>query len=655
VPPLLTRSQSRKLMNSKEARTDDSKVEEIMPRVFAHITNTESTCTMHQEVEAMYLADHLYQDWRLLSENLSSHSEGVAMGMHNLLQIMQKKSPDLPVRKKNKSEHWWDKQRDSEQVDSTAEWTRLPSLRRRAQWEETLDEKYLLPFIAKFEETLLSLHKKWNNKEDECGPFVSELRETSDVSAFPLERRREEMPQVLAYRAPVTLMEVQRRLPQAKKEHDLTVLSTVLQTHIWETMGALRTLVGQFQWHSLVHQRFSGRITRQDAQETTVGEAIAGELRVERLSWEHAYRKLESAWTDAFQYVDRFECLEIPDALKTVYLSKDSKLECAIADEKDMGICPLVLTQWLVARHNDLVQAAAIVGGYPIRKVSSKTMGHHDVILYDKEVMMRFIRDRCVTHGAGGRLNLDLVELERQLRHEFARPELAFELRLFQWLGETSGGTNSLMALIQQRDLSPEVEGRLRNEIRTPVQAAACMQKLQMAATFIVNSKDSLETDTIGGMKLADYLAQVLAEPPDSIPSATARAEVCLHHVDAFARLIKSVIHHDPMDLLPFKFKVQLDAALEAKVAKAAAEIQDQVESTIKAMEALVDTLESKPPDAEQTLTEWLGTYVDLIFSDSNCAAAITRAFPAELKLKHWDSTYRILRKAPAAASAPGS
>merc|ERR1712151_685068 len=128
------------------------------------------------------------------------------------------------------------------------------------------------------------------------------------------------------------------------------------------------------------------------------------------------------------------ECLEIPDHLKTFYIKKDSTLNCAIADEKDLGICPLVLTQWLVARHNDLVQSAALAGGYPIRRLASTTLGHHDVIVYDKDMMMRYIRDRCVTHGAGGKLNLDLVELERHLRYEFAKPELSFQLRLFQWL-----------------------------------------------------------------------------------------------------------------------------------------------------------------------------------------------------------------------------
>lgn len=652
--PKLTRSQSRKTPVEAERGNEDA-VKDIMPRVYGHITTTESVCTMHQEAEAVYLTEHLYQDWRLLAENLSSHGEGVAMGMHSLLQTIVKKGPDAPVKKKQKAEMWWDKQQGGSAAEETgSEWTRLSTLQRRGLWEETMDEKYLLPFIAKFEESILVLHKKWNNKEDESGPLVAELRETADVNTYDTKRRYAEMPQVLAYRAPLTMSEVQRRLPQAKKEYDLTLLSTVVQTHILETMKALRTLVGQFQWHSLAEQRFSGRITREEANELKIGDAIEAEPLGERGNWDSAYQKLQEGWHEAFQYVDRFECLEIPAHLKTAMasISKASPLSCAIADEKDLGICPLVLTQWLVARHNDLVQSAALAGGYPIRKISSRTMGHHDVVVYDKEMMMRFIRDRCVTHGPGGRLNLDLVELERHLRHEFAKPELSFHLRLFQWLGEGTQGSNMLKEHIAQRDLPPEVEGRLRGEIRTPVLAAAALQKLQMAATFIVNSRDSMSSDVLSAMKLTDYLSSVLAEPPDSFPSATARSEVNLCHVDAFVRLLKNIIHADPMETLPEKYKMKLGSDLEARVSVAAATLSpDRVEGVTQALLSLVDYLSDGGIDKEQQIIDWL----EPLLADPELGAAVRSNFPAELALKHLDALYRALKKALAAGPSAGS
>merc|ERR1712183_79512 len=114
---------------------------------------------------------------------------------------------------------------------------------------------------------------------------------------------------------------------------------------------------------------------------------------------------------------------------------------------------------------------------------------------------------------------------------------------------------NELGSLIPQRDLSPEIEERLRSEIRSPVHAATCLQKVQIAATFIVNSRESLSSDTMGEVKLAEDLSSVLAEGRNCLPSATACSEVCLFHVDAFVRLVKRIINHDPMECLPVRYK----------------------------------------------------------------------------------------------------
>merc|ERR1719387_2515734 len=96
-------------------------------------------------------------------------------------------------------------------------WDRLSNIELRQSWEETIDEKYLTIFVAKYEETVPLLHKRWSSKEDESGALVGELREGVDISTFAKERRRTEMPQIWSYRTSVTLAEVQRHLPQAMR------------------------------------------------------------------------------------------------------------------------------------------------------------------------------------------------------------------------------------------------------------------------------------------------------------------------------------------------------------------------------------------------------------------------------------------------------
>eukprot|EP00927_Polykrikos_kofoidii_P010323 TRINITY_DN14364_c0_g1_i2.p1 TRINITY_DN14364_c0_g1~~TRINITY_DN14364_c0_g1_i2.p1 ORF type:complete len:2263 (-),score=477.65 TRINITY_DN14364_c0_g1_i2:108-6365(-) len=616
-----------------------------MSRVYALITNEETTCKMLSVCEAVYLTDHLLKDYRLLADQLCSHSEGVATSMHLLLQRMVSKGADRPMAKSTHRMYFNRAMNATQENTFKGDWSRLTRFEWRGSWEETLDEKYLLPLIESVK-NLDPLMAKWNCKQDESGPLVAELSEWYDRSALPQERRRNEMPQVLAYRSPLTLSEVQRRLPAACKEHDLTVLSTVLQTHILETMTALRTLKGQFLWHSLVERRFSGRISRDEAADITVGHAIETQQSSDRGEWEQAYHQVETAWQGSFSYVDRYECLEIPANLKSFSISKESAMVCAIADETGMGICPLLLTQWLLARHNDLVQAAALAGGYPVRKESSTTVGHHDMITYDKATMMRFIRDRCVTHGAGGQLDLDLVELERHLRHEFARPELSLELQLFKWLGEDAAGGNELRNLIPQALLSPEVEGRLRAEIRTPVQAARCMQKLQMTATFIVHSREALSSKALGQMKLSEYLEKVLQEEPEGLPSATARSEVYLCHLDHFVQVVRSIIHNDPMEPLNAKYKAEISTELEAALRSAAESMKDQVELIAMVMERSVDYFRETTFDGAQNMSDWLPAFIQ--DEDSHCSSLVEKAFPAELKLKHWEATYRVLKKVSA-------
>eukprot|EP00971_Amphidinium_carterae_P034767 684399-Amphidinium_carterae.1 len=46
-----------------------------------------------------------------------------------------------------------------------------------------------------------------------------------------------------------------------------------------------------------------------------------------------AYEALEEAWRIAWKFVERHECLELPEHLKQVQLTKDTKLVWAIVDQ----------------------------------------------------------------------------------------------------------------------------------------------------------------------------------------------------------------------------------------------------------------------------------------------------------------------------------
>lgn len=249
---------------------------------------------------------------------------------------------------------------------------------------------------------------------------------------------------------------------------------------------------------------------------------------------------------------------------------------------------------------------------------------------------------------------MDLVELERHLRHEFAKPELSFHLRLFRWLGETSSGSNALGELIEQKVLESDVETRLKSEIRTPVQAAGVLQKLQMAVTFIVNSRDVLDSEVLGNMKLSDYLHQVLQEQPDSLQSATAEAEVKLRHVDDFVRLLKSVIQSDPMEGLPDKYRQELAPELQEKVHKLATKLSVHLETILRAMVGVVAYLADGGQKEDQKMVDWIPPYLEYSFSEVEAAHAVETNFPEDLQLAHFEKVYNGLKTAMEDGSAAG-
>merc|ERR1719506_3610954 len=56
----------------------DAGVGSPMPRVYDHLVNPDSMCTMHQESEAKYIASHFLNDWQQMVAIMSSNVEDLA-------------------------------------------------------------------------------------------------------------------------------------------------------------------------------------------------------------------------------------------------------------------------------------------------------------------------------------------------------------------------------------------------------------------------------------------------------------------------------------------------------------------------------------------------------------------------------------------------
>merc|ERR1740121_1284285 len=606
-----------------------SHADEPMPRIYDAFVNRDTMCTMHQETEAKYIGEHFGNDWKLMVDILSTNVEDLAAGMHELLRKMGSEPRDEP----------------KGQAGGDLNWEKM-NLEGRNKWEETTESKYLGKMVKDFDTQLQDLFKKWGGAEED-GKFVAELTEQADLRSFPKEKRESEMPQLWAYRTPVTLDSLHARMGVLRNAQEtLPVLTTVLQRPLFSVLPSLGCMVGVFQWHSLVLNRFSGRITRAQAEGMTVAKVLDSiQNPTERAAWERAYAQFEKAWHIAWPHIERHECQDIPEGLKKVRIDQNSSMSLCIVDPENEGICPLALTQWLVARHNELVQVVSAAIAKPNRTereaqqrhvppVSSRLLSEHDVVKYDEQALMRFLQSRCVTYAVGGRLNFDFKQLEQQLRRELARPEITMEMAAFQWLGQASLQLE-LKAVIPQKDLLPDIVDRIKAEINSPSLANLCLQKVQMATSFIMKS-GSISGEHAGEARLSEYLSSVLAESADSIPSTSARREVQLWHLSAFEKLLKQVINCDPTDNIDPKYRVELPKELldllMAKRDLLPASLADDLGSFAESQ------LRSTVLNDKESMITTLEYVVDT--DDVEKWGAIKEHLPPAIQLMHWRAVY---------------
>jgi len=572
---------------------------------------------------------------------MSSNPECLVMAMHALLTSMSLQVTDVPKGKTGAAGQVASSSAGTAQSEGV-NWERL-DLSSRNAWEETIEATYLNTMVKNYDARMQELHARWRDSDTEDGKFVAELMEAADVQGFPTLKRDQELPQLWAFRSPVTLDALHQRIGmQADGKNDFPVLTTVLQQQVWKVMRALSCLVGVFDWHSLVMSFFSGRITRSQAQELTVRDVIDMQQPSEKEKWERAFADFTKAWSIAWPSVERYECQEIPQHMKDVSLTQDSAMVYCIADPQNEGICPLALTQFLVERHNELVQVVSAANGYPGKKVSTRLLAQHDVVNYSGAQLMKFLKSRCVTYGSGGKLNFDFKQLEQKLRRELSRPELTMELRGFNWLGESFAIGNQLRTVLPQRELAADVAARIRQEVTSPSVASQIVQQVQITVSFILKSGVALARNA-GNTFLAEYLKSVcLQNPVQCLPSNTARAEVQLRHLDSFIKLLKQIMNKDPMENVDDKYKKPLPEEMK-KALLAAKSHLPAVLIQVLANFAEANLVERSLRDTEGMLEILEHSQEEFADAADDAFRAVKQHFPQELQMKHWVAAYRTL------------
>jgi len=604
-------------------------------RLFANLANRDFS-RLHQDgtSEAEFVYQHLCQDWKLLAECLGSNEEDVAAALHETLIEMQTAQGQSPPETKVASAA------SSSSLSSASTeagphrpWVNMSS-GARDKWEETMCGSYLTNMHRRLANNRLEYRQRWSTDG-------AESLQVTCLASYKPSQRCEALPNLWHFRKNLTFeaQTLRTSLPHPAEEL-YPIQYFILQPQVLAILPALRCLAGMFRWHSLLTARLGHKLTREEAAKKTVQSLLEGISLSEQATWHQAWRDLKTAWGIAWPFIERHNCLEIPAHFRSIRLSEDTPLLYTIMDSDNEGICAMALTEWLLQRHNDLVQLATGHGGRC--EVSSDLMADHDQIKFKEDDLWEFVKTRCVSYTARGDVKVEHGLLEKHLRQVLTRPTIRFEGKPFEWLGYgSSAGSvfDNLAMIIPQEPLPQRTKDRLRNELASPEKAFKVQRKVLMAMSFLLKSTN-LEGNVAGAQLLSNYLSSVLQDP-EELPSATANAEVHLKHLGSFANLIKSLLTQDPTDAIPNKYRASLPQDLHQQLVRVLHQLP-AAQLAAAMVSSPLEALRIECIGEDVLLWETLRASIDFE-EEQRVSEILGKGLRCELKMKHWVEVYRIL------------
>jgi len=599
---------------------------------------------MNNRSEPKYIGEHFQNDFERMVEMLASNPEDLCLNLHELLNDLTKRD-----------------------THGNGNWRKL-NLTQRGAWEKLMHETFLKSVFKEDDQKKTGykyncerLLKEWGGNAGEDGIFVGILKEVANVRTFTKDVRLKKMPLQWAFRDKVTLDALLRRVERLDNHTRVCpVLGHVLQSHVLSILDALGCLGGMFEWQQLVHRKYSGRITREEAAKLTPRKVMDDLPKAEAEQWRTAFEKFEQAWRIAFKHVERYQCHEFKKFERDDVVNEDYPLTYCIADELNEGIYAMALNEWLIERHNELAGLALFAmrttgEQLQTRRTFSSVIAQCDLIAFSEIELEEFVKSQCVAYVDGGNLDFDHQKAENYVRQEMARPQITLVKRVFEWLGEglSQGRAEKIL---NQNDLTPEICDRIRGEIKTPLVANFCLQEVLQVISFlrkhVGEGRSEEELGNMGDQLLTKYFKENLCvdNVEKALPSATARDQVHLRHLDAFNTLLKTIINVDIADKVEQRYKVEipdkLANALLARKGEYPAQLVGLLGKVAEEQMGQDGGLGSGRPFLE---------ILDFVWNDAELDAESLKEVKRiiekcedeakeELKVMHWFSVYRLIK-----------
>jgi hypothetical protein len=369
-----------------------------------------------------------------------------------------------------------------------------------------------------------------------------------------------------------------------------------------------------------------------------VGEVLAGVGDpFERAAWEDAFDGFATAWNKNWQFVERFECLEVPKEYAAVVMSRHQAVSFCLPCDSDEGICSLALVQHLRTEHNNLVHsvdermltgkasdvhARRREGG--ARVVSSRHLTAADTVRYDlDDGLVPYLAKHCVTLEGG----FDFGKAEARLleRHLARVPVVDLELRAFSFSHEQhlAGGLAPLKAKVLQEPLAKDTREAIAREFgNSPAKAARVLEQLETVVAFLAATGGSFvgQLDTsVGELLLSKYVKGFLLVD-NGVGSGeddaafvdlgrTVSSQVQLKHIEALWEIVLDLTEVNPFAKVSEKYRRELEkeptAELAAFVGGLGESDRDALRVVLKAF--IVDNLSETTTSDSRPLAEILG------------------------------------------------
>eukprot|EP00457_Paulinella_chromatophora_P000419 gb/GEZN01000419.1/.p1 GENE.gb/GEZN01000419.1/~~gb/GEZN01000419.1/.p1 ORF type:complete len:1217 (-),score=225.46 gb/GEZN01000419.1/:414-4064(-) len=445
----------------------------------------------------------------------------------------------------------------------------------RQNWENKMATKIIEPLISAdgVAARLEAAAARFAPKGDEEGSvFVAELMERYDLSAMERKVRASTWPALLRYRQPFSITDFTMELNlHADNSTKYPVLSRFLADE--PEMRALGGLPAVINWQSMLMAKYNRVLTDVQVKEKTVRDVLESAPSGERRKWENAFEGFANAWNKCWQYVKRFECIEIPPEYRSIDMHKDRSIGFCLPTNKDEGVCSIALTRFLGQKHNDflgVVDELLLLRGEELQRtgesekaVSTKFLAAVHTLAYDLEGgFIPFVEKQCVSYTAAGGLQYDFRNAEQYLLDVYftGKPVIEIEMRAFQFANELGTITTTLLKQkVQQVPLSKPDQAVILRELGNPSAGRRALELLETCIQIIQTTGGStVQTLDIGSYLLLDYVKGVLMMKDATFGSDFIHTRIALKHIDGLWILLRDFTVVNPFATVRPKYKQPL-------------------------------------------------------------------------------------------------